>query len=365
MDPRYPVGKFSYDSAVTPEKRKEWICQIANLPIELNSALASLPHGGLDRPYRDGGWTARQVVHHLADSHLNAHTRMRNALTEDKPLIKTYEESEWAKLPDAQHGDPSSSLAILDGLHKRFDDIAGIAGAGAVRPHRGAPAVGSDHGRLAVADVCVALPSPRRTHPAAGIRLGPGAEVSSARFEQLADRDRGVNQADVCVRLRKVAEQAARVRVDVLGEQPERIGVSEEAIEERRSPLRARPSSPAPRPTRTSRSRTRSSSPRSRRGACSAASGRSRRGSSRTREPWTRTADRWDRRCRASAAAGSTRRVDSPSSACVKNPSSCVVRRGQNALALTIGPLVPLLGFGGLSVQLAPARRRARPPPST
>lgn len=120
MDPRYPVGKFSYDAAVTPEKRKEWIGLIANLPIELDSALASLPPGGLDRPYRDGGWTARQVVHHLADSHLNASSRVRNALTEEKPQIKTYEEADWARLPDAQHGDPSASLAILDGLHKRL-----------------------------------------------------------------------------------------------------------------------------------------------------------------------------------------------------------------------------------------------------
>lgn len=120
MDLRYPVGKFAVDPAVTPEKRKEWIAQVATLPDELNAALAGLPPGGLDRSYRDGGWTARQVVHHLADSHLNAHTRLRLALTEDNPAIKTYEESAWAKLPDALHGDPAISLSILDGLHKRF-----------------------------------------------------------------------------------------------------------------------------------------------------------------------------------------------------------------------------------------------------
>jgi DinB superfamily len=120
MDPRYPVGKFVHDPDVTPEKRQAWIAHIAALPSELNLALAALPPGGLDRPYRDGGWTARQVVHHLADSHLNAHTRMRLALTEDNPRIKTYEESEWAKLEDAQHADPASSLAILDGLHTRW-----------------------------------------------------------------------------------------------------------------------------------------------------------------------------------------------------------------------------------------------------
>jgi len=120
MDPRYPVGKFTADPDVTAEKRKTWIAQIAALPSELNAALAALPPGGLDRPYREGGWTARQVVHHLADSHLNAHSRFRLALTETNPQIKTYEESEWAKLEDAQRADPSCSLSILDGLHARF-----------------------------------------------------------------------------------------------------------------------------------------------------------------------------------------------------------------------------------------------------
>jgi hypothetical protein len=120
MDSRYPVGPFTHDPNVTPEKRKGWIAQLAALPSELNASLAALPPGGLDRPYREGGWTARQVVHHLADSHLNAHTRMRLALTEDNPKIKTYEEADWAKLEDAQHADPSVSLAILEGLHARF-----------------------------------------------------------------------------------------------------------------------------------------------------------------------------------------------------------------------------------------------------
>jgi DinB superfamily len=120
MDFRYPVGKFEADANVTPDKRKAWIAQIAALPADLNAALAQLPPGGLDRPYREGGWTARQVVHHLADSHLNAYIRVRLALTEDNPRIKTYEEAAWAKLEDARLADPSPSLAILDGVHKRF-----------------------------------------------------------------------------------------------------------------------------------------------------------------------------------------------------------------------------------------------------
>jgi hypothetical protein len=123
MDPRYPVGKFELDPVVTPDKRKARIAQIAALPSDLDAALALLPAGGLDRCYREGGWTARQVVHHLADSHLNAYTRVRLALTETNPRIKTYEEAEWAKLPDAQHADIAPSLAILDGVHKRLNTL--------------------------------------------------------------------------------------------------------------------------------------------------------------------------------------------------------------------------------------------------
>jgi hypothetical protein len=123
MDPQYPVGKFTPDANVTPEKRRACINEITALPQQLNAALAQLPQGGLDRPYREGGWTARQVVHHLADSHLNAYIRMRLALTEDNPRIKTYHENLWAELPDAQHGDPAPSLAILDGVHKRLTSL--------------------------------------------------------------------------------------------------------------------------------------------------------------------------------------------------------------------------------------------------
>ena len=120
MDPRYPVGQFTADQNVTPEKRKTWIAQLDSLPGDLRKAVASLPAGGLDTPYRDGGWTARQVVHHLADSHLNAYTRIKLALTEDTPAIKTYEEQIWAELPDGKSADPNISFAILDGVHRRL-----------------------------------------------------------------------------------------------------------------------------------------------------------------------------------------------------------------------------------------------------
>lgn len=122
MDRQYPVGKFVFDDHATPEKRQGWIAEIDALPGQVADAVRMLG-GGLGTPYRDGGWTARQVVHHLADSHLNAYTRVRLALTEEVPSIKTYEEQLWAELPDAAHGDPAWSLAILEGLHRRWTHL--------------------------------------------------------------------------------------------------------------------------------------------------------------------------------------------------------------------------------------------------
>lgn len=116
MDPRYPTGKFVFDPAPTPEKRRERIAAIGALPAELKAALAV---AGLDKPYRDGGWTARQVVHHVADSHMNAFIRFRLALTEDRPTIKPYNEAAWARLADMSL-DPAVSMQILDGLHQRW-----------------------------------------------------------------------------------------------------------------------------------------------------------------------------------------------------------------------------------------------------
>lgn len=120
MDPRYPVGKFALDKEVTPDKRRAWISQLDALPREMKQALAALPPGGLDTPYREGGWTARQVVHHVADSHMNAYIRIKLALSEDTPAIKTYEEQLWAEMPDSKSADPAVSLAILDGVHQRL-----------------------------------------------------------------------------------------------------------------------------------------------------------------------------------------------------------------------------------------------------
>lgn len=116
MDPRFPTGKFVFDPNPTPQTRRHCIDAIAALPAELRAAMSAAQ---LDKPYREGGWTSRQVVHHVADSHMNAFIRFRLALTEDRPTIKPYNETEWAKLPDVSL-DPAVSIQILDGLHQRW-----------------------------------------------------------------------------------------------------------------------------------------------------------------------------------------------------------------------------------------------------
>ncbi len=119
-DPRYPVGKFKRPDNYTDASRTAAIDTIAALPANLRTALAGLSDAQLDTPYREGGWTVRQVTHHLADSHVNAYIRMKFARTEDKPTVKPYDEAVWAELPDAKGGDAAWSISILDGLHARW-----------------------------------------------------------------------------------------------------------------------------------------------------------------------------------------------------------------------------------------------------
>lgn len=120
MDPRYPIGNFEMPSGVTPALRQTAIEDIASLPTKIRAAVAGLSDGQLETPYREGGWTVRQVVHHVADSHMNAYIRLRLALTETEPTIKPYEESAWAKLEDAQHAPIEISLKLLEPLHDRW-----------------------------------------------------------------------------------------------------------------------------------------------------------------------------------------------------------------------------------------------------
>ena len=119
-DPRYPIGKFAPPQVMTPALRAEMIQTIEITPEKVRAAVKDLTEEQLATPYREGGWTARQVVHHLPDSHLNAYTRFKLALTEDSPMVKPYDEVAWAALPDAVTSPVETSLCFLWCLHGRW-----------------------------------------------------------------------------------------------------------------------------------------------------------------------------------------------------------------------------------------------------
>lgn len=119
-DPRYPIGKFVYGGAASVEDRERWIAEIAAAPARLRAMVAGLGDTQLDTPYRDGGWTVRQVVHHVPDSHMNAYIRTKLALTEDRPVIKPYDETLWGELADARTAPIEMSLVLLERLHERW-----------------------------------------------------------------------------------------------------------------------------------------------------------------------------------------------------------------------------------------------------
>ena len=120
-DPRYPVGSFEAPvGPLSEDRRATLIAEVKAAPAGLRAALAGLTPPQLDTPYRPGGWTLRQVAHHVPDSHLNAYVRFRLALTEDKPTIKTYAENLWAELPDAKTAPVELSLDLLEALHRRL-----------------------------------------------------------------------------------------------------------------------------------------------------------------------------------------------------------------------------------------------------
>ncbi len=117
---KYPIGKFSAPKEYSATWADQWILAIEELPARLRATLKNLTDKQLDTPYRDGGWTVRQVVHHLADSHMNAYIRFKLAMTEDTPTIKPYQEELWAELSEARHAPVEISLSIVDALHKRW-----------------------------------------------------------------------------------------------------------------------------------------------------------------------------------------------------------------------------------------------------
>jgi hypothetical protein len=119
-DQRDPIGKFTYDGPPNNQQRQELIDDIEQTPTALRTAVSGLSPQQIETPYREGGWTVRQVVHHLPDSHMNAFIRFKLALTEDEPTIKPYEQQLWADLPDIKATPLETSLALLEALHIRF-----------------------------------------------------------------------------------------------------------------------------------------------------------------------------------------------------------------------------------------------------
>jgi uncharacterized damage-inducible protein DinB len=120
QDLRYPIGKFVWAGEVEDSQRPELIQQIAETPANLRAAVKDLNEQQLDAPYRPGGWTVRQVVHHLPDSHLNSYVRFKLALTEQEPTIRPYDEARWAELHEARTAPIEISLQLLEALHKRW-----------------------------------------------------------------------------------------------------------------------------------------------------------------------------------------------------------------------------------------------------
>ena len=119
-DPRYPIGKFSFDGPPDEQQRRTFIDDIEQTPAALRAAVQDLSPQQIETAYRDGGWTVRQVTHHVPESHMNAYIRFKLALTEEAPTIKPYMEDRWAKLSDVQATPLEVSLTLLDSLHNRW-----------------------------------------------------------------------------------------------------------------------------------------------------------------------------------------------------------------------------------------------------
>ena len=119
-DPRFPIGKFVYDGPPDEVQRQKLIKEIEQAPAALRAAVQGLSPQQIETPYRDGGWTVRQVVHHVPESHMNAYIRFKLALTEDVPTIKPYMEDRWAELADVPSTPLEASLSLLESLHGRW-----------------------------------------------------------------------------------------------------------------------------------------------------------------------------------------------------------------------------------------------------
>lgn len=126
---QYPIGKFSLPESISPEDRIRYIETIASAPVKLRESASGISAAQLDTPYREGGWTIRQVIHHIPESHMNAYIRFKLALTETDPVIKPYDEAAWARLSDVAVAPIETSIVLLEALHKRWVVLMrGLAG---------------------------------------------------------------------------------------------------------------------------------------------------------------------------------------------------------------------------------------------
>ena len=117
---KYPIGKFEYGKSFTTAENQRHISIIEQFPNELKALVAKITPPQLEKSYRPGGWTARQIIHHIADSHMNAYMRVKLTLTENNPTIKPYDQDLWANLEDAKNAPVEISLTIIDALHQRW-----------------------------------------------------------------------------------------------------------------------------------------------------------------------------------------------------------------------------------------------------
>ena len=122
-DNKYPIGKFEYGKSYTSDDNKKHILSIENFPSELKTAVSQFTPSLLEKSYRDGGWSARQIMHHIADSHLNAYIRVKLTLTEDKPVIKPYNQDLWSNLADVKSTPVEVSLALIEKIHLRWVNL--------------------------------------------------------------------------------------------------------------------------------------------------------------------------------------------------------------------------------------------------
>ena len=166
MDLQYPIGKFQWEwgSSITDEQRKLLIDQIAQAPIQLRQAMAGLTGEQVNTPYRPEGWTVRQVVHHLSDSHMNAYVRFRLALTEDEPTIKPYKQERWAILEDARTAPVELFPFLARLLTRAMGAAVEVHAPGGFCPRIPAPRAGSGDARPIPGYECLARPAPHRTH---------------------------------------------------------------------------------------------------------------------------------------------------------------------------------------------------------